>query len=669
VIRHLVVSKKTFVYRLFLAVLLMAIFGIALIQRADSKNLGEDEQLIQVGIGAYQDGFYDIAEKQFSRFIKEFPRHGKVTEVTYLLAKMLFMKERFNESRNAFLRVIGEGKNVDYLDYAFLGLAEAEMRLGNPEGARKALLTLIQRFPRFESMDSVYYRLGLMDLAGNRLASAKQFFQKASTASKKGEFSHASLFWLGILAFRQNEYEASLEYLRATRENSPVAGYRYDSVGTTAVPARSDSYRQSALGSQDHAKLALFWIAETHLKSGRYQEAKSNYQMFSEQFKTDSLMPEVLWRLAYCEYQAGYIQASTDRFQTFKSQFKDSKWTSYAHYFLGEIYLSQGDYVSSINEFNSIPDRSSGQGLTGSALLALYWNRIQINDRDEANRVSQRLLKSAHFDDEKNLNQWMLAEMTFSEGRILDSLPFYFNIINTRFREIALVRIGEGYFFEKKYREAATNFDILLLEFPNSIYTDECLFLKGESLFRMGDIAPALIVLDVILQKKTTPAWRLLAMIQAANIHLVQINEDAAERLFRQVIESFPNHPMAYYAAFQLGNLHFKEKNIGEAIRFYSLVLKGNILELAGEVYFRMGEIFYQQEKYDKALKNFEIAVQYLKETSFWFFLTQLEIGNLQRRWGKFEEARKSYRIILDQSEDEDIRRAAKELLIRLEAK
>ena len=82
-----------------------------------------------------------------------------------------------------------------------------------------------------------------------------------------------------------------------------------------------------------------------------------------------------------------------------------------------------------------------------------------------------------------------------------------------------------------------------------------------------------------------------------------------------------------------------------------------------------MGEIFYQQGKYEKALKSFETAVSHLKETSLWFFLTQMEIGNLQRRWGRLEEAKKSYRIILDHSEDEDIRKTARELLIRIESK
>jgi hypothetical protein len=60
--------------------------------------------------------------------------------------------------------------------------------------------------------------------------------------------------------------------------------------------------------------------------------------------------------------------------------------------------------------------------------------------------------------------------------------------------------------------------------------------------------------------------------------------------------------------------------------------------------------------------------MQYLKETSSWFFLTHLEIGNLKRRGGKYEEAKKSYLIILDQSKDEEIKKAARELLNRMES-
>jgi tetratricopeptide (TPR) repeat protein len=84
---------------------------------------------------------------------------------------------------------------------------------------------------------------------------------------------------------------------------------------------------------------------------------------------------------------------------------------------------------------------------------------------------------------------------------------------------------------------------------------------------------------------------------------------------------------------------------------------------LIGEAHFSLGEIFYHQGKYEKALTSFETAIRYLRDTSLWFFLTQLEIGNLQRKWGQYEEAKKAYTIILDHSKDEEIKKAAKMLL------
>jgi len=59
----------------------VCIVGIFFIRDLYSKNISEEDQLIWVGIGAYHDGFYDIAEKQFSQFIRDYPNHNKVYEI------------------------------------------------------------------------------------------------------------------------------------------------------------------------------------------------------------------------------------------------------------------------------------------------------------------------------------------------------------------------------------------------------------------------------------------------------------------------------------------------------------------------------------------------------------------------------------------------------------
>jgi TolA-binding protein len=626
---------------LFYFFLICVSLGIFHAQDLHSKNFTQDEQLILVGIGALNDGFYDIAEKQFSQFLKDYPNHGKLYEVCYLLGKTYLFKNKLKESKTFFLKIVHENKNFEYMDYTVYWLAEIEIRLGQGEEAIKLLLSAIQRFPKFEWIDYSYYLLGLLDFQFNRLSRAEASFKKIPPLSKSHELIQSSLFWLGLLSFRQKDYGGAIHYFRTLWEDPK------------SLP-------------QGYLKYALFWLAEAQLRLGRCENAKINFRTFLDRFKSDGLIPEVQWRVAFCDYREGHFQESIEIFQTLKNQLKESPLLLYTHYLLGKMFLMNGDLSASIREINSIIDKSPGNHFAGVSFLTLFWNYIQLGETDGANKIFQRLQKLNHFEDEKIFVQWLNAELIFSEGKVADSLPYYFNILNSRFREKALYQIGRGYFFENKLREAITNLDILLLEFPNSKYAEETLFVKAECLNRLGNLDLALDAYELIVQQKKNDLWELFALTQIGNVHMARNENNKAQSAFKKIIEEFSDHALYYQAACQLGNLNFKKNNIGDALHYFSLVLKGNILELFGEAYFGCGEIFYQQGKYDKAFASFEAAVRYLGEGSLWFFLTQLEIGNLQRKWGKYEEAKKAYTLILDRSKDEEIRQAARILLNQL---
>lgn len=629
---------------LFLIFLLIFIYSSLPVPMGHSKAFSEDEQLIQVGIGAFKDGLYDIAERQFSNFTKRYPKHDKIFDIYYLLGRTLFIRGKFREAKAAFSKIMNGSKNVDYMDYTFLGMAEVETRLGNRDEASKLLLSFINKFPKSEQIDYSYYLLGLLELASNQLSSAESTFKKVPQYSKNNELVHSSFFWLGILSFKQKQFETAAQYFKNIREN------------LKSTPP-------------EYLKYAFFWLGEAQLKLGRFNEAKLTYQEFYERFRNDPLAPEAYWRMGFCEYQSGDTKNCIETFQSFRNQFKDSPLVLYTHYLLGKMLLTNGDHLSSIKELNLILNPSQGEIWGGTSLLTLYWNYILLGEMEGANRIFQRLQKSNHFQDERIFLQWLNAEMFFNKGEITDSLPYYFNIINTQFREKALFQIGKGYFFENKFREAITNIDILVLEFPNSQHLEEGLFIKGECLVKLGNLNQAIETYSLIVRQNKNTFWRLYALTQLGTIYAFRNELDKGESAFKKVLEGFPNHPLFYNAALQLGNLNVNRKNIVEAVHYYSIVLKGNILELFGEAYFGLGEIFYQQGKYEKALNSFEAGIQYLKETSSWFFLTHLEIGNLKRRWGKYEEAKKSYLIILDQSKDEEIRKAARECLNRMESR
>ena len=611
---------------------------------ADSKNLSQDEQLIWVGTGAFKDRLYDVAETQFLQFLKNYPNHAKVHDVCYLLGKTFLAKGKLNDAQKVFSRILTENKSFEDTDYAVFWLAQIEIRLGNGEEARRLLVNLTKRFPKFELNDYAHYLLGLLDLGANRILPAESALKIVSTSSKRKELVQSSFYWLGMIATRKKEF------------GEAIRSFQNSSKDPKSIPLQ---YLQDG----------LFWLGEAHVNLGQFQEAKAVYKAYADQFRQDPLLPEVTWRLAFCETRLGNTVQAMDILQAFKNQYKESRVTVYGNYLLGEIYLAQGDLSSSIKEFNSILNHSQGQALWGTALIANYWSYLFLGSFDEANKVFQRLVKLNPYEEEKALVQWLNAEVTFSEGRVPDALPYYFNIMNSRFRERALFQIGRGYFYEGQFREAITNLDMLSLEFPNSKYREESLFVKGESFVQLGSVEQALETFDLIVKQKRISLWSLLALTQLGSLHLLRNDTDQAEKAFRTITTEFQSHPLCYYAAYQVGNIEFRRRNLSEAIPFYSLVLKGNVLDLVGEVYFRYGEIFYRQEKYENAFKSFETAMRYFKDNSLGFFLTQLEIGNIQRRWDKMEEAKQSYQNILNHSKDEEVRNAAKELLTGVTSK
>ena len=493
---------------LFFVPLFLFLFEALSFTPVFSRSLPEDEQLLQVSIGAFQDGLYDIAEKQLSLFLKEFPAHARTHDVSYLFARTLLLQEKWKEAKRALTKIIEDNKNVDSMDYVLFWMAQTEMKLGNPEMSQKWLQLLTRNYPRFEYIDYAYYHLGCLGIELNRFPLAESSLNKVVLLSKRQSLVRGASFWLGVVSLKQNGYERAILYLK---------------------PLWDESRRVSPA----HGKDVLFWLSEAQFRLGHFREALLNYQTYYSEFRTDPLIPHVYWRMAFCEYLLGNPRESVERFRSFQSLFKESPLGLYTHYLLGEILLALGDHASSIRELNQLLQTPQPHPLWAPSLLMLYWNHLHLDSKEEAHRVTQRLLKLQAPEDEKSLIQWLMGQSLFAEGRVVDALPYYFGILNSRFRERALFQIAKGYFFENQFREALTNIDLLLLEFPNLKPLDEGLFMKGECLLRLGDAPRALEAYGQILLHSGKNPWTLMALTQSAVHDLSLAKEEKAEETFQ----------------------------------------------------------------------------------------------------------------------------------------
>ncbi len=83
-----------------------------------------------MGVGAFQDGLYDIAEKQFSLFLGIFQPMERSTMFHICWRKTFLLQEKWKEAKAIFSKMIQENKSVDSMDYALFWMAQTEMKIG-----------------------------------------------------------------------------------------------------------------------------------------------------------------------------------------------------------------------------------------------------------------------------------------------------------------------------------------------------------------------------------------------------------------------------------------------------------------------------------------------------------------------------------------------------------
>ena len=270
---------------------------VLLVRESLSKSLNEDDQLIHVGLGAFQDGFYDIAEKHFSLFIRNFPNHGKTNEVSYLLGRTFLFQGKWKEAKAAFSRLVYDTKTFESIDYALFWMAQIEMKLGNPEASRRWLVSLLKNHPKFEWSDLAYYLLGCIDAEANRWNLSQGSFKKVLTLSKREEIVRGASFWLGMASLKQDDAQRATLYLRPFRDESRPLPEAY-------------------------AKGALCGLGEAQLKLGLYEEAGRTYEAFCERFKQEPLIPDLSWRIGFCAYRSGKLREALELFRAFQTRFR-----------------------------------------------------------------------------------------------------------------------------------------------------------------------------------------------------------------------------------------------------------------------------------------------------------------------------------------------------------
>ena len=587
------------------------------------------EELLQVGTGAFSDGFYHVAEAQFREFISLYPGHSLTPKVLYLLGKALYQQKKFEEAYKTFEQLTIR-TDTEARDGVHYWLARSCQELNNVACAKEHYGIVVETFPKSVWTLYAHHFLGKIAFQEDRLRDAETHFRKTIrdpriTASLVQDTS----FWLGLTLYHREKYSEAVIYLGNVLHMNPPE------------PMRENS---------------MYWLAETQLKLGRYEESRASFRMLLEQFPRSALAPHALLGEALSLREQEQWTKVVEKVLALIKTHVHSSVLPQAIFMLGEAYLTLENYQEAVDTFKKFLARFPDDPRRGQCLLNLGLAHLRLGDFARVKQVAYDIVKLPPGEQEKALAQYILGELNFFEEKCQEAIPYWFNLLNVQaYRQDALFKIAMCSFREGKFKESLVNLDLLQLEYPNFPSMDEALWLEGEAYRELNSITEAVAAYENLVSTHSYSSWAPWGLYRLASIHLSQGNKAEAERWFRELNQRFPFHKVTYEAALRLGVMNAERVEYHTALSYLNIATRSSDKKISDTALSWLGEIYFNLKQYAAALDCYEkIVSRGAIKGDAMAALAYLEIGNIRQIIGDVGGSETAYKHAIEISTDKE---------------
>jgi tetratricopeptide (TPR) repeat protein len=273
----------------------------------------------------------------------------------------------------------------------------------------------------------------------------------------------------------------------------------------------------------------------------------------------------------------------------------------------------------------------------------------------------------------KEYSEFQIAETYYNEGKYDEAIKSYKKLYEEnkegKYASKSLYWVINIYYTEEKYKEVIDNSKIFKIEYPKSGYLNDVNFYKADSFFKLNDVKNAAKTYIEVYQttgdeklknqsaEKLTTLYYNVADYKNANIWKDKIADkdektyftaliyekqkkiDLAREEYKKLLKSKKYGSKSNY---NLATSYYREKKYDDAKIYYE-----NILEIENGPYkdtatYQIGQIYFLQKNYSKALRNF-MKIDLLYEESTFREAAKLKISNIYELQKETEKAKKSY--------------------------
>ncbi|MCK5804947.1 MAG: tetratricopeptide repeat protein [Lentisphaeria bacterium] len=548
-------SKK----RLFLnttALLLVALVPALRLRAQIDKPMVDDlhspEEQIQFADGNYRRGFYDLAEEGYREFVRKYPKNQYAPHAMFRLIRCLRQ----------------QGKTGDTLS---------------------AINQYQELWPDAKRAAELFLWKGEILYSQERYNVAEACF-KHLLLHENGEVAEQAVYFLAQCQAKQGKPDLAL------RTYARIADLSFDD-------------------KHEFRPYAAYAIAAGHMYENRYADAAKNFtRLCAKKSVPEGLRREALYRLAEIRFSKGKIQEAITLYDTLLLDYPSGLFVREAAKRRAWAYFQLGKHAK-------------------SAELGAAWRKKHGADTDyELNYIyGVSLVGTDAYTDALTVFTTM-AEAT--------NVPVEYGRMAEFEKVVCLLRLD-------KLKEAVKCAKAFTENYPNALELATVHYYCGQGLFGLGDFAnasasfrsalncaaadwefyqPANLQLAECLEKvnrhgEAAVVYRQLSadkridrkayfLFRAGEAALLAGKQDEAAADFSRVLSDFPGSAEEMTASMQhLAELYARSEKYGEAEKMIQKLLATPGTKGRARLYYFLGYLCYQQEKYKDAIKNEKLAL------------------------------------------------------------
>lgn len=355
---------------------------------------------------------------------------------------------------------------------------------------------------------------------------------------------------------------------------------------------------------------AKYYSAESLLKLGRKDEAAITFEYLVTNYFWSNYRDKSLYNLGLIYFSEGKYEKSRLRFKLLLKDYPESEYVGSSFYWIGESYTAENKLDEAVKFLEEAVADKRNKSFADYSIYTLANVYEKQGDYNNAVKYYDQLL--TYHKDSKLANSAQIRigicyfKLKDYQSSILElKNPKLTNLPDDVYSE-SLYLLATAYYRVQEYPDAEKTYLEVLNKYPTSEYFKNSKYGLAWAYFQQKKYNDAFVQFDGLSNGDDSLAIK--SFFWKAECKRYLGKNDEANEIYKQLIEKYPDDPLAKEAQYQIGVVYYNKNNTDLASKYLLSANSSNDNNVRAKAFTLLGEIELNKGSYKTAKNYFEMV-------------------------------------------------------------